>query len=72
MTQSTSICGPGNSPGMGCGLNICVNEEMEIDDFVGFVGLLPSWAGLAGLSTLVRFCVGFCSWERGCTLLEVG
>jgi len=62
MTQSTSICGPGNAPGIDGGLNICVNEEIEKDVFVDFVGPLPSWAGL---STLVRFCIG-----GGFTLLE--
>jgi len=56
VTQSTSISGPGNDPGIDAsGLNMCVNVEMEIDDFV-VVGPLAS---CAGLSTLVlRFCFG--------------
>jgi hypothetical protein len=65
VTQSRSISGPGNAPGID-GLKIfCVNAEMVIDDFVDFGGALASWAGLSTLVVRLGFGVAFTFLETG-------
>ena len=69
MTQSTSISGPGNAPGIdgsGSGLKIfCVNAEKVIYDFAG---PLVSGAGLSTLVVRLGFAVDFTFLETGCGL----
>jgi hypothetical protein len=65
VTQSVSISGPGNAPGIDGWKILCVNVEMVIDDFVDFGGALVSWTGLTTLVVRLCFDVGF-------TLLETG